>query len=76
MHNQRRRGVEKDRRRGVYFKRGDAKVYVTGAGFAADRGYRGEDTLKSLEDFWRAYFQRSHARLAGWGQPELMTGLQ
>ncbi|MGN8200125.1 hypothetical protein ACS8Y6_15705 [Salinisphaera sp. RV14] len=55
---------------------GDAKVYVTGAGFAADGGYRGEDTLKSLEDFWRAYFQRSHARLAGWGQPELMTGLQ
>lgn len=55
---------------------GNARVYVIGAGFAADRGYRGEDTLKSLEDFWRAYFQRSHARLAGWGQPELMTDLQ
>lgn len=55
---------------------GDARVYVVGAGQLAPEGSgapRDAAALLALRTFWENWFRNSHATLAGYGQPELMT---
>jgi len=56
-----------------------AKVYVIGAGWVPEkyRGkFRGSKVMKSLQNFWRLYFESSNATLVAFGQPMLMQELR
>lgn len=56
-----------------------AKVYVIGAGWVPEkyRGkFRGSNVMKSLQNFWKLYFESSNATLIAFGQPELMQELR
>lgn len=48
------------------------QVYVVGGGFLNDGKYRSSVALKSLEDFWSLYFERSNADLRQFGTPSLL----
>ena len=54
---------------------GGARVYVMAAGVLADGGKPRPESdrraMQLLQDFWSAYFDKSHAQLAGFGQTEL-----
>lgn len=61
---------------------GGARVYILGGGMMAPaetgskaqkNGYRDPDVLRNLSDFWRAYFLESHADLAEFGEPALIS---
>lgn len=57
---------------------GAARVYVIGAGLLADeaansKSYRDPKTMQSLQGFWRAYFDKSNAKLMEFGQPALLN---
>lgn len=57
---------------------GGARVYVIGAGLLADeaansKSYRDPKTMQSLQGFWRAYFDKSNAKLMEFGQPALLN---
>jgi len=53
-----------------------AKVYVIGTGIAGSKGYRDAKRLKALTDFWKAYFNASHARLQAIGTPMLLENIE
>jgi hypothetical protein len=55
-------------------------IYVIGAGVfpasqlkSAGNGYRSQDIMGSLMDFWSQYFLQSNAELKGFGKPMLMN---
>ena len=48
------------------------QVYVIGGGFLNNGQYRSSIALKSLEDFWSKYFERSNADLRQFGTPSLL----
>lgn len=59
-----------------------SKVYMLGSGVmpasttgssAARHGYRDPKTMLSLQDFWRDYFEESHATLVEFGAPSLVN---
>lgn len=61
---------------------GGASVYMLGAGVmppskigtkAEREGYRDPKTLNSLNQFWKAYFDKSNARLMEFGAPALVS---
>lgn len=60
---------------------GGAKVYMMGVGTmppaksgtrAEREGYRDPKTLNALRAFWQGYFDKSNAKLAGFGEPTLV----
>lgn len=56
-----------------------ARVYVHGAAFVPTEnknGYRSGKMIQNLESFWSAYFAKSNAELAGFGNPELTTAVK
>lgn len=61
---------------------GGAKVYVIGAGLLtadakqAKGVYRDPKTMAALQQFWRAYFDKSNAKLVEFGQPALLNAIQ
>jgi len=60
---------------------GDAQVYVVGAGLLApDAGkkstYRDPKTMRALNAFWNAYFQKSQATVVEIGQPALLNDVR
>lgn len=53
-----------------------ANIYVMGAGVVPEKGktvYRDPITMQALKSFWQAYFQKSNAELAEFGQPALLN---
>jgi hypothetical protein len=60
---------------------GGAQVYVVGAGLLApDAGkksnYRDPKTIRALNAFWNAYFQKSQASVVEIGQPALLNDVR
>lgn len=53
-----------------------AKVYVIGAGMVGKNSYRDSNTLKALTDFWKSYFQATHAKLQAIGTPMLLEDVE
>lgn len=56
-----------------------ARIFVIGAGaIAPDQAgtYRSAAAIDALQSFWNAWFHLSNARLAGFGEPNLMTPIQ
>ncbi len=53
-----------------------AKVYVIGAGMVGKNSYRDSKTLKSLTEFWTAYFQVTNAKLQAIGTPMLLEDVE
>lgn len=77
--------VEKDiaefQKNGIQADFSGANLYVMGAGLLSEKGknrgvYRDPKTLNSLEKFWSKWFDLSHAKLQGFGMPELHRGIQ
>ena len=61
---------------------GGARVYVLGAGLVQDNAggkntdsgvYRNPKAMAALRQFWDAYFEASHAKLAEFGAPALLS---
>jgi hypothetical protein len=61
---------------------GGARVYVLGAGLVQDNVggknkdsgvYRNPKTMAALRQFWNSYFETSHAKLAEFGAPALLS---
>jgi hypothetical protein len=61
---------------------GGARVFVLGAGLVQENAggknkdsgvYRSPKTMASLRQFWEAYFEASHAKLAEFGAPALLS---
>ena len=59
---------------------GDAAVAVVGAGLLAPGSggdaVRNRPALHALRSFWQAWFERSNAEIAQYGEPDLVTPLQ
>uniref|UniRef100_Q477M6 VWFA domain-containing protein n=2 Tax=Burkholderiaceae TaxID=119060 RepID=Q477M6_CUPPJ len=63
---------------------GGASVYVMGAGIVpepkgarnAAASYRSPQSVEALRTFWDGFFERSNARLAGFGAPALLTPIR
>ena len=56
-----------------------ARVYVHGAAFVPTQnknGYRSGKMIQNLESFWKTYFSKSNADLAGFGNPELTIAVE
>jgi hypothetical protein len=59
-----------------------ARVYVLGAGLLAEDAkqakgvYRDPKTMAALQQFWRAYFQKSNGQLVEFGQPALLNAVR
>jgi len=53
-----------------------AKMYVIGAGMVGKNSYRDSKTLGYLTNFWKAYFQTTHANLKAIGTPMLLEDIQ
>lgn len=54
---------------------GGTRVYVIGAGYSSKADYIPAKNIEMLENFWRLYFQLSHATLEGFGTPSLVHPL-
>lgn len=63
---------------------GGASVYVMGAGIVpepkgtrnAAASYRSPQSIEALRVFWDGFFERSNAKLAGFGAPALLTPIR
>ena len=59
---------------------GGAQVYVMGAGLLPPEAQQNETRdsarLLRLREFWQNWFENSNAHLVGYGQPDLIVGLQ
>ncbi|WP_417285193.1 hypothetical protein [Comamonas sp.] len=60
---------------------GGAQIYVLGAGLIdsdtqKNGVYRDPQTMNALRAFWEQYFTASHAKLAGFGTPDLLGKIQ
>jgi hypothetical protein len=61
---------------------GDARIYVIGAGLLNNvdkknkAQYRDPKTMQALADFWRSYFEKSHAQLVEFGEPALLNQIR
>lgn len=60
---------------------GGARIYVIGAGLLSDdankaKRYRDPQTMQALTTFWRAYFEKSNAKLMEIGQPALLNPIR
>ncbi|WP_249678696.1 hypothetical protein [Cupriavidus necator] len=63
---------------------GGASVYVMGAGIvpepkgarSAAASYRSPQSIEALRTFWDGFFERSNARLVGFGAPALLTPIR
>ncbi|MBM5574163.1 hypothetical protein GKO28_07450 [Deefgea sp. CFH1-16] len=56
-----------------------ARIYILGAGLLAEDAkqakgvYRDPKTMAALQQFWRAYFEKSNGKLIEFGQPALLN---
>ncbi|MFH1806550.1 MAG: hypothetical protein ABID63_16845 [Pseudomonadota bacterium] len=57
---------------GVFGDMQGARAYVIGGGYVSDGNYRPSTELKSLQDFWTAYFERSNGTMKLFGTPSLL----
>lgn len=49
-----------------------ASVYVLGAGYSLKGVYRAATEMRSIENFWRAYFEAANASIGEFGSPALI----
>ena len=50
-----------------------ANVYVLGAGYSLKGAYRAATEMRSIEKFWRAYFEAADAKIGEFGSPALIS---
>jgi hypothetical protein len=51
----------------------DTSVYIIGAGYTGKKAYRSAVVMKTIEGFWRQYFEISGARVREFGTPILFS---
>ncbi|WP_153242471.1 hypothetical protein [Frateuria defendens] len=71
--------IGKVERQHLFADFGGAHVYAHGVGLVPDssrNGYRSGIEIKALQQFWAAYFEKSHAVLEAFGAPSLTVDLQ
>lgn len=56
---------------GIHASFPQTNVYILGAGYTKKKNYRSAKVMKSIEDFWRLFFERAGARLKSFGTPSL-----